>query len=139
VRYFSIVLLLSVTCGCGMKLQELRSLTSENKTTTKDAFCVYSKMNGKAITTQTKSYLIARFIWNSNWDPSRKSGEIFAMMDDQYKNYHMIFNIGEYGNITKIEMRVPNSSYDWIKDYARSIYDTDLSECNEANNMATVP
>jgi len=130
-RYFLICILVMITSGCGMKLNEMRTLDPDTKIINKEPTCVFNKLNGKAITTQTESFFVARFIWSSNWDNKKRNGELFAMMDDQYRNYHMLFNIYDEGNHTKIEMRVPKSSYEWIKAYAKSIFETDFSSCDQ--------
>ena len=127
VRLFLIsiaVLIMSCTT-----LQELRTLPPQTKELKKDAFCVYSKLTGNAITKQTCP-LCAKIIWNSNWNPINKNGEIFAFTPD-YGDYAILFNVYDLEQITIIEMRV-NDRYSRYIEIAKDILSkTDFSACND--------
>jgi hypothetical protein len=111
-----------------MTLQELRTLPPQTKELKKDAFCVYSKLNGNAITKQTCP-LCAKIVWNSNWDPINKKGEIFAFTPDD-GDYTILFNVYELEKITIIEMRV-NDRYSRYIEIANDIFSNiDFSACN---------
>lgn len=126
-RLFLISIVVLIT-SC-TTLQELRTLPPQTKELKKDTFCVYSKLNGNAITKQTCP-LCAKIVWNSNWDPINKKGEIFAFTPD-YGDYTILFNVYELEKIAIIEMRV-NDRYNRYIEIANDIFsNTDFSACND--------
>ena len=124
------LLLLILISGCGPSLQQVRSMPPQIKYLQKDPFCVYSKLQGNAITKQT-CQLCAKLIWNYNWDPSSLKGEIFPLVVG-YGHFPFIFNIYDNGDSTVIEMRIGNHHLMRYREIAEDLWNnTDYSACNK--------
>lgn len=120
------------TGGCGPTLKQLREMPSSNeKRISKDGNCVYVKTKGFAFDKQPHS-IFAQLIWQSSWDDTEKTGEIFAMVEG-YSKYPIIFKIKVERSETFLSVSYdPNEHLGRYKDIAMEIFDgADYSRCPE--------
>ena len=117
--------------SCGPSLKQMKETSPVSKTVRKDAFCVYSKLNGQAIMKQTCA-LCAKLIWNSNWDPVARRGTVFAQVSF-YDYFPIMFDVYAVNGDTVIEKRVPEHYLTRYRKIADDIFNnTDYSGCPDS-------
>lgn len=117
--------------GCGTTLQQIRAMPPlHEKHINKDANCVYSKTKSFAFGNQPH-FLLPQFIWQSNWDETEKSGEIFAAVEG-CATYPIIFKISEERDGTRIGVTYVTDAQHLgrFREFAMEIFNgTDYSRC----------
>jgi hypothetical protein len=120
--------LLALLSGCGATLDELRATPPQVRSVSRDAGCVFSRLQRRALEEQTCD-ICAQLVWTGSWDPYEGEGIIQAHVT-YYEYWPIMFTVRATGKATVIEKRVPDHYLSRYGDIANRIYhQTDFSRC----------